>query len=349
MQQRLKRLQQELVRAQIDACLIEHPLNLFYLTGLNLTAGKFLVHPDGVLLLVDGRYLQLAYQSSFPVSSDTSEAWSAFLKKHHICRLGFDGRQTSYDRHRQLERENNLLKLVSCSDLLQKLRLIKDNFEILQMKKSALLLWQGFEFIRSLLKVGVSEKELARDFEIFCLENGAERLSFEPIIAFGASSAMPHYRAQDVVLKSGDVVLIDIGVVYGQYHSDMTRTLFFQDAHPYLHKLYTIAQKAQQSALALCRPGQSIGDLDAAARKIFKEEGVESLFLHSLGHGIGLEVHEFPKIRYDGDDRDVLLKKGMVFTLEPGLYCNGVGGVRYEDTILITESGYENFYPILGP
>jgi Xaa-Pro aminopeptidase len=191
----------------------------------------------------------------------------------------------------------------------------------------------------------VVEKELAKRFEIFCLENGAEGLSFSPIIAFGPNSAMPHYRSQDAQLKKGDVVLIDIGVVCDGYHSDMTRVLFFEQEDPYLSKLYEIVKRAQHSALQMCRPGTKMGQLDRAARSVMKEEGVEELFIHSLGHGIGLEVHEFPRIKFDGEDKDVVLETGMVFTVEPGLYVPGTGGVRYEDTILITDAGYENFYP----
>jgi Xaa-Pro aminopeptidase len=195
------------------------------------------------------------------------------------------------------------------------------------------------------LKKGITEKEVARRFEIFCLEKGAEGLSFTPIIAFGKNGAMPHYRSQDVVLKEGDAVLIDIGVVLDNYHSDMTRVLFYKKKNRYLSHLYEIVKKAQKNALKLCRPGVKLKELDLAARKVMREEKVEDLFLHSLGHGIGLQTHEFPRIKYNGDDRDVVLQSGMVFTVEPGLYVPGKGGVRYEDTIVITPSGYKNFYP----
>jgi Xaa-Pro aminopeptidase len=213
------------------------------------------------------------------------------------------------------------------------------------MRNSANLLWRGFEFIQSSLKVGVTEKEISKKFEIFCLEQGGEGLSFEPIIAFGASSAMPHYRSQNVPLTADRIVLVDIGVKLDGYHSDMTRCLFFGKEDPYLSRLYEITQKAQRSALAECRPGQTVKQIDLAARHVYKKEGVEELFVHSLGHGIGLEVHEYPRIKFDTEDKDLVLEEGMVFTVEPGLYVPGVGGVRYEDTIVITSDGYENFYP----
>ncbi len=340
---RLQRVQQELKSLRVDSCLIEDPLDLYYFTGLKLSSGKLLVCPTDVLLLVDSRYLQVAKERAFcPFAHDTEDQWLSFCRRCGIHRLGFDGRHTSYDQFVHLQQKK--LDLIPCSALFKEIRSIKDPFEIVKMKKSAKHLWEGFEFICRNLKVGITEREVAKGFEIFCLQNGADALSFEPIIAFGQNSAIPHHRSSDTPLISGDVVLIDIGVAIGSYHSDMTRTLFFEGQDPYLSKLYTIVQKAQRTALELCRPNQTVGQLDMAARKVFKEEGVEELFVHGLGHGIGLEVHEFPKIKHDGVDKDAILKSGMVLTIEPGLYVPGIGGVRYEDTIVITDGGYENFY-----
>jgi Xaa-Pro aminopeptidase len=342
---RIERLQRALKGAAGDACLIEQPLDLFYFTGLKLSSGKLIVKADHTLLLVDGRYLQMAKERSpFPSSLDTVEAWAVFCKTHHVKQLLADGRHTSHEHFLHLQKVDSAISLVSSPSFFKCMRLVKDSQEIAVMRKSAALLWKGFEWVSSHLKSGVTEKELSKRFKIFCLENGAEGFSFEPIIAFGKNSAMPHYRSQDVPLNEGDSVLIDIGIVYEGYHSDMTRVLFFEHKDLYLGKLYEIAKKAQRSALQECRPGTRVGQLDLAARRVFKEEGVEELFVHSLGHGIGLEVHESPRIRWDGEDKDVILESGMVLTVEPGLYVPGVGGVRYEDTILITATGYENFY-----
>jgi Xaa-Pro aminopeptidase len=145
-------------------------------------------------------------------------------------------------------------------------------------------------------------------------------------------------------LRKGDIVLIDIGVVFHRYCSDMTRVVFFGTPDPMLQHWLDLAIEAEKAALTLCKPGVSIRSLDQAARAVFQKEGVESYFLHSLGHGVGLEVHEAPRIRFDAEES--LLKPGMVITIEPGLYLLGKGGVRYEDMVIITETGFENLFPL---
>ncbi len=341
---RLKRLQGELAKAGIDGCLIERPVDLYYFTGLKLSAGKLLVHAQGTRLLVDGRYLQIAKERApFPTHPDKQEELSAFCREHAVKSLGFDEKNTSYERYTRLQK-GAPAELIFCAAILNSVRCVKDPLEIAKMRRSAELLWQGFTFIKGELKTGIAEREVAKRFEIFCLERGAEGLAFEPIIAFGANSAMPHHRSGKACLKEREIALIDIGVVLDSYCSDMTRVVFHGQEEPRLKQLYEITRRAQKSALSLCRPGSLFKELDEAVRAVFREEKVEELFVHSLGHGIGLETHEFPRIKYDGEDGNVVLAPGMVFTVEPGLYVPGLGGVRYEDTIVITEKGYENFY-----
>jgi Xaa-Pro aminopeptidase len=329
-----------------EALLIQNPLDLLYLTDLVLSAGKLCIYGKSAMLFVDGRYVQAAKEhATVPVCLDEKGAAPAFFHSHGTRSLWFDGQHTTYDAFLKCQESFQDIDLISKPSFFKTLRLIKDESEIQKMKKSAHLLWKGFEYIRSQLITGIAEKELARRFEIFCLQNGGEGLAFEPIIAFGPHSAMPHYRSGNTALRSGDIVLIDIGVVVDRYHSDMTRVLFFEKADPELEKLHRINKAAHDAALQLCRPGVAVGALDRAARDVMAQHGVESLFVHSLGHGIGLETHEPPRIKWDGEDKDLLLASGMVITIEPGLYRSGKGGVRFEDTILITESGYENFYP----
>ena len=194
------------------------------------------------------------------------------------------------------------------------------------------------------LRTGITELQVEALIKKSFIKHGAPILSFPPIVAFGKNSAYPHYRAGNQKLKKGDVVLVDIGVVVDKYHSDMTRTFFFGKADPRLIVLDSVVKKAHAAALAVCKKGAKVGDLDEAARKVIQAAGLENLILHSLGHGIGLETHEFPRLKYQGEDHEAVLSEGMVITIEPGLYLPGVGGIRHEDTIVITQKGYENFY-----
>ena len=339
---RISKLQSFFNMWKTDGCLIENPLDLFYLTGLQLSVGILAVLPGSEKLFVDGRYIEFAKKHSpVPVELLSKEAVSAFLRR--VRTLVFDSFSTTVLREEQLKKLYAGV-LMGVPQPLKELRVVKDAAELKAMKKSASVVWKGFEHIRRSLKAGVTEKELALSFEIFCRKHGAEKLSFDPIIAFGKNTAYPHYRAGNVKLKKGDIVLIDIGVVVERYHSDMTRTVFFGKPDPRLILLDTVVKKAHGAALALCKSGTKIGDIDKAARQVVQKAGLQELILHSLGHGIGLETHEFPRLKYQGDDHDVILREGMVITIEPGLYLPGVGGIRYEDTIAITAKGYTNFY-----
>ena len=339
--ERIYKLQQLL---GTEAVLIENPLDLFYLTDLDLSAGKLLVTKTSSLLFVDSRYIEMASeQTLIPVQLDHNIKLDSFL--HTTSALRIDPKNTSYARFLKLRSLLPQTELIFDLPFITQLRSIKDSDEVALMKKSAALNWKGFEYIQKQLQEGITEKELAKRFELFCLQEGAQKLAFDPIIAFGKNTAMPHYHPRDVPLQQGDAVLIDIGVVVDHYHSDMTRVVFFGKKDPEIKRLYTLAKRAHDSALALALPNTPVQQLDHAVRAVLRQEGMEPLFTHALGHGIGLQTHEFPLIRASGDDREVLLQPGMTFTIEPGLYLPGRGGVRYENTVLIKESGVENWYP----
>jgi len=320
--------------------LIENPVDLLYLTGIPLSTGSLVIEPDAMTLFVDGRYYESAQKKMDGVVLNENGVLQEKLKNKRVM---IDSAWTTVERYERL-------KSYGCSlhakpQLLKELRSIKDEHERKALKKSAKLLWKAYEHIRKKLKTGVSEQELAEEFERYGRKHGATGVAFEPIIAFGKNSAMPHYRAGSSKLKKNDLVLLDLGLIVDQYHSDMTRVVFRGKPHPELYRLYTIVRAAHAAALAMAKPGVRVKELDIAARKVFQQHHVESLFVHALGHGIGLETHEYPRIRFSGEDADVMLQPHMAITIEPGLYVPGLGGIRYEDTILITENGYENLYP----
>jgi Xaa-Pro aminopeptidase len=337
---RIKKVFQE---SKTDALIIEKPIDLFYLTGLILSLGTLIITKKGGHLFVDGRYLAFAKKNG-PCACEktTAEALTQLLSSFQ--KIGFDSVETSFARAEELEKlaKKKLIPLAKPTDTT---RAIKSAPEIKALRKSAALLWKGFQHLKKSLKVGITEKAAATLFEVFCLENGAEGMAFEPIVSFGKNTAFPHYRPGDVHLKKGDCVLLDLGVIVDHYHSDMTRTFFFGKPDPRLVVFQAVVKEAHDAALLLCRPGVKVGELDKAACCVIEKAGLTSYLAHSLGHGVGLEIHEFPRLKFRGADSNVVLKEGMVITIEPGLYWPGVGGYRYEDTIVITRKGYENWYP----
>jgi Xaa-Pro aminopeptidase len=347
---RLEHLRKLLRELPCDALVIEHPVDLLYLTGVELSTGKLLLSLTDACLIVDGRYYERSqHQTLYPVSLLKENLLKEWLFDNAIHRLGFDQQHTTYHAYLALmeisakaKEQTFNLDIVPINAPIQQLRLIKDEDEIVRLRKAAHLGYQGYEFVLSLLREGITESELALELEFFWKKRGAHRLAFDSIIAFGANSSMPHYRAGSTPLIRHTSVLIDIGVVLDHYHSDMTRVIFFGNPPPLMKTIYSIVEEAKNQALALCRPGTLIGDLDRAARGWIASKGYGDYFTHSLGHGIGLDIHEPPIIREIGMYRDLPLQAGMVITIEPGIYLPQEGGVRLEDTILVTENGYEN-------
>lgn len=352
---RLQGIQRLLLTVPCDALLVEDKTNLYYLTGLELSAGKLLVHTHGAHLFVDKRYIELCTKKSpFPVSLLDASNFVLQLASQELSfiqNLAFDSDCTTYTSYQQLLLLGKKLeemvpartvKLVPVEGLVKQLRTIKEPEEIEILQAAADLGSKGYDFVLSILKEGITEQEVATELEIFWKRHGSKGVAFDPTIAFGSNSSMPHYRAGFSRLRKGDNVLIDIGVNYQHYHSDMTRVVYFGEPDLRLITIHEIVRKAQKAALDLCRPDITVGSLDAAARDFIASFGYKDQFIHSLGHGVGLEIHEYPILRNTPQCCGIQLKPGMVITIEPGIYLPGVGGVRLEDTIVITEDGYKN-------
>jgi Xaa-Pro aminopeptidase len=350
---RLFNLQKTIHNANCDALLIDDPTNLFYLTGLNLSTGKLLIHGKGADLFVDGRYLESCKKNSpFPVKLCDPPSFEALLSTpefSHIKKMGFDSETKTYKAYQQLQNiasklanTGRVIEFIPIDSPLKLQRSIKDQEEIQALREAAILGSLGFDFLCQLLKTGITEQECAIELEIFWKKRGSKGVAFDPIIAFGSNSSMPHYRAGNEKLKEGQIVLLDIGVNYKHYHSDMTRIAFFGTPNTDLLAIHAIVKKAQQAALDLCQPGTTLGALDKAARDIITSHGHGDKFTHSLGHGVGLDIHEYPTIRNAPPLDTAPLTSGMVITIEPGIYIPGLGGIRIEDTVVITDDGYEN-------
>lgn len=338
---RISRFQQWMQQQSIDLFLIEDPLSIEYLTGFQLSLGKLLLGHNHQKLFVDGRYFEKASlldgievclwhpQNPYPFLSEITAA----------TRLGFDSDRLSYAAFLHLQtavmEQKVPLVLEPVANPLKEMRAVKDQEELDALEEAAELGSRGYDFVLGLLKEGISEQQVATELEIFWRRQGASGVAFESIIAFGANSSHPHHRASQRQLRPQDVVLIDIGVTLNRYHSDMTRTHFFKSVPEKMQQVYELVLAAHEAACSAATVGMRACDLDAVARTIIEAGGWGKEFCHSLGHGIGLQVHEFPRL---SASENCLLKEGMVITIEPGIYLPRVGGVRIEDTVVIEKA-----------
>ena len=341
MNNRIKSLQKRLGEWEIDSLIIENPIDLLYLTDLLLSKGRLLVRPDQAELCVDGRYFGEASLKA----PCTVSLWVKGGEVKQKGRIGFDSAWTTVANFEGLKKESPDALWVPVKGPLTEQRRIKEPKEIASLREAAKITWAGIQHIRSLFREGVSEQELAFEFEFFVRKSGASRLAFETIVAFGENSAYPHHRASSARLQKNQIILIDAGAVFDHYCADVTRVFFFGQIDPRLEEMFQLVRESYNSAHQQIHVGAMIQTVDRAAREVFAEAGVESLFTHSLGHGLGLEAHESPLIRWNGDDREMTLRSQMVIAIEPGLYQTGLGGVRYENSGIVTKNGFESFYP----
>ncbi|MCH9625165.1 MAG: putative peptidase [Chlamydiales bacterium] len=335
---RIEKIQNFLKTNSLDALLIDQPIDLFYLTGQELSLGRLLIDHNKATLFVDGRYLEACQKKASVEVVPLIEFKTNWLYPNK--KIGFDADCTTYSSYQELL--SLPAEWIALPSPLKHIRAIKEKKEIEALREAAELGSQGFDYACTLLKEGISEQQLALELEFFWRKAGAEKLAFTPHVAFGEGSSQPHYHTSERTLQKDEVVLIDIGVVLNHYHSDMTRVVNFGTPNPKIEEIYQIVYAAYSNALCFCRPGVTIGVLDAAARDVIAKAGYEKYFPHSLGHGVGLEIHEAPLIRSTGADAQIPLQEGMVITIEPGIYLPGIGGVRLEDTVVITKEGFEN-------
>ena len=269
-QLRIKKAQNLLEKEGVDALIVDHPTDLFYLTGVDLSTGRLVVEEGQATLFVDGRYFELC-QKRTSISVELAEGQE---KKRLVGkRIGFDGHTTSYQNYGKLKELFGEENLVALDRPISFLRQIKEPEEIAIMRKAGKLATKGFEYLLTLLKEGVTENTLAKELEIFWLQEGGEKLSFDSIIAFGENSSQPHYHSGGRKLKKAEPALFDIGVVAWRYCSDMTRVVFLDGVDGEIEKIYKIVYKARETALKQCKPGAVVGDLDDVAREVIKRAG----------------------------------------------------------------------------
>lgn len=321
-------------------------LNVRYLTGFTGSSASLLITQDKALFITDFRYIIQAEEEvkGFEIikqEKPLSQTLVKILRGIELRELGVEESHLSHKEFRLLESKLRPVRLIPVSGWVESLRLKKDRREISRIKKAASIAVSAGWQVISNLGQGLKERDIAAELEYQIKKRGARKASFEIIVAGGPRSALPHAQAKDRRLKEGDLVLIDWGANLDGYNCDMTRTVAIGKIDGELERVYGIVLRSQKKALSLLGPGVKNSTIDKKARSLIKRAGFGKYFDHSLGHGVGLAVHEGPTIsRFKRHETE--LKAGMVVTIEPGIYLPSSGGVRIEDTVLITRDGHEN-------
>jgi Xaa-Pro aminopeptidase len=346
---RIHRLRLSFSALNSDALLVTHLPNIRYLCGFTGSAAILLVEHSRATLFTDSRYTLQARQevpdtTTFIAPHGLLRAVGEALKaRRGTFRLAFAPAQLTVAQKTALQlAAGTRLRWLAAPDLIERLRAVKDTDELVRMRQSARLISDVWTAAVRHIKPGISELAIAADIERGMKLQGASGPSFETIVASGPRSAWPHARPTPKLLRKNELVVLDQGAILRDYCSDMTRTVFLGRssalARGKVRSLYNAVLHAQEAAIAAIRPGVSAATVDAAARKVFKQSGLERYFTHSTGHGLGLEIHEMPRL---GRGEESLLEAGMVVTVEPGLYVERLGGIRIEDEVLVTAQGAE--------
>ncbi len=338
---RLRSLRRLLKRQGVEGLLITNLSNIRYLSGFTGSSALLLVLQDEAVLFTDFRYKE-------QVKEETENFCIRIIRKSLIedvacsnsCKnlgtVGFEPANLTFASYSKLKELLPKTEFVSCDSLVESLRARKDASELRRIRRAVAIADSAFEHVLGILKPGVRELDLAAEIEYLFKLKGGTAPSFPTIVASGTRSALPHARASRKRIRSGELVLFDMGTVHGGYCSDLTRTVVLGRAKSKQKRIYNLVLNAQKRAIASLRIGMKLSTLDGKARALIRDAGYGSKFGHGLGHGVGLEVHELPRVFSKSKE---VARQGMVFTIEPGVYLPGWGGVRIEDMVAITADG----------
>jgi Xaa-Pro aminopeptidase len=338
----LKFLRQKLSELGLDGLWVAKPENIRYLSGFTSPKdAKVLVTQQEILLYTDSRYTaQARVESKIPFETKRYEDVVEHAKQFTAGKkIGFEADAVLYSSYEELQKGLEAAELIATTAVLEPFRGIKSPEEVTAIKKAAHIADRALESLLP-LKAGVREIDVALELEIAMRRMGAQAAGFEIIVASGERSAMPHGLASPRELQEGDLVTVDWGALVDGYHSDCTRAFPIGQVSEKLRHMYNSVLEANLLALAQIKAGAGCKMLDAVARDHLKTQGYETEFAHSLGHGVGLAIHEAPRLSFRAEDSEVL-ELGNVVTIEPGVYIEGFGGVRIEDLVLVTENGCE--------
>ena len=333
---------------KIDALLVSALPNIRYMSGFTGSNALLLLTPDSVTLFTDPRYTiqasqECACQIKVPSKGPLELAALEAIRRAKLKRIGFESTRMIYEAYLRIKQSLPLgASLKPIGPVIEKLRMIKSRDEVARIRRSVRTNSEAFETTIRSIRPGVSEAAIAAELDFKMRRLGAEKIAFETIVATGARSALPHAQPTQQKVGNNELLLIDMGSCQDGYMSDMTRTLFIGRPDRQTKRMYKAVLRSQLAAIDFVRDGVRAGQVDRVARKVLDSEGLGKEFVHSTGHGLGLEIHEAPRV---GKRDATKLEAGMVITIEPGAYIRGFGGVRIEDTVLVTRYGCEVLTP----
>jgi Xaa-Pro aminopeptidase len=350
---RQKKLRQHLATTRFDGLLLSHLPNIRYLCGFTGSAGLLLVEEPGSVFFTDVRYdtqaheevksakVVIARKSVLQAVADflgqgrqrRAKGWNLGIESEHL---------TVAEKGRLNKLRPSGVTLKDSPAVVERARMVKDQEEIQQIRAAVELGAKIFDRAVEVIRPGIKEVDVAAEMELAARRGGAEEMSFPTIIASGVRSALPHGRASEKAIAPGAFVVCDFGVILSGYCSDQTRTVWVGRVTNDARSAYEAVRDAQQAAIHTVRPGITVGEVDSAARKLLQKSGFGRYFTHSTGHGVGLEIHESPRV---AEGQREVLQSGMVITIEPGVYFPGKWGVRIEDMVVVTEGGCEVLTP----
>lgn len=338
---RLQKLRQKLAEKEIEAIFVSQPENRYYLSGFAGSSGFLLITPKKAILATDFRYIEQARIQApdyeiFQIANDIADWFSGLVNGLSLRRLGFEAGHITFATYRQLKESLDKLQsptnLVPMDGLVESLRVVKEPEEIELITRASEMSDNAFRYIEDGIHAGMSEKEIAWEIEKFLRENGSQTAPFDIIVASGPNSALPHAKPSPRTIQSGEPIVIDIGARFDDYSSDLSRTICLGTPDDTFKKVYDVVLGAQLTATAIIKEGMTGEQADSLARTVVEQAGYGEAFGHALGHGVGLAPHESPRL---GPGSAEALTSGMVFTVEPGIYLPGWGGVRIEDLVVM--------------
>ncbi|MHB8064351.1 MAG: M24 family metallopeptidase [Ruminiclostridium sp.] len=336
---RLNKFRSKMKDLKIAGAIITKRENYMYLSGFSGTSANLLITEKKAYLLTDFRYTEQATKeaSLFEIilhKPNINDTLYEIINSESLKKLGFEDQSTSYASYKTFADKFTATELIGIGYIVDELRSIKDAQEIETINKAVQIADDAFTHVLSIIKPGITELDVAVELEYKMKKLGASGASFETIVASGLRSSMPHGIASEKKLELGDAITMDFGAMYKHYCSDITRTVFLGQPDKKMIEIYNIVLNAQLTSEKGAKRGRTGKEVDKIARDIIYQNGYEGKFGHGLGHGVGLEIHESPRLSMGGDK---ILENNMAVTIEPGIYVEGLGGVRIEDTIIIKD------------